>query len=310
MTAGDVELATSSSSSDSHVSVTASRPTVVPDASASPPVPLGRAKHRREMPVADAGMPVPAVNEAAAAFVVPEAGVLGAAANVQTPASNAATASCLVSEAGTLGGAPGIQVPAVNAGAAAAVEALAALVNQGPPINAAASAGQALLPDGGSDMHVVNAAAAAAAADPLQAAVLPDLDPAHDLPPLNTAAAAPQAGLLLPNPAAPVDSNPPNRTLVNPSGTGRVPFVIRWHAPGACGVKLSEQHQPSCTSREASSCGVPRLQDMSRAVVLSSLVESPEPGNSLFDLLPFVNLTTHKTLRKIPVIAPSLFQSV
>ena len=276
MAAGDVKLATSFSPFDSHVTrsaltaVPASRPIVVPVASASPQAPLGSATHCREMSLADASMPVSAVNQAAAAFVAPAAGVLGAAPDIPVPASDAATASSPVSEAGTLGAAPGTRIPAVNAAAPAA------LVIQGLPVSAAAPAGEAVVTDGDPDLHVINAAAA----------ILLDLNQAHGLPPLCAAAGVPQAGLLLPHAAALVDLLPPNRTLVNPSGTGRVPFVIRRHAPGVCGVKLSEQHQPSGTSRGASNCAVPSLRDMSRAVILSSLLDTPQPGDSLFDLLP------------------------
>ena len=359
MTVGDVEPAITSSpfvSPDSS-SVESSRPAVVPVASATPQAPLGSAVHGRgtaaaahgqtasmdpaahlthistsaecegwaQLLCADASIPVSAVNTAAAAAasVVPEAGVLLAASAIQAPAVQVAASASVVPEAGMLGAAPGgpIEAPAVNAAAAAtaappasaaalpapeaqfavafsgahaptmdaaaaaaplapaAVEAPAALGMQGPPVNAAAAAGQAVVL-GDADMHVIAAAA--------------QVVPAHGqhIPQANAAAVAPQAGLVLPNAAAPAqvaDLALPKETMVNPTGTGPVPFVIRRHATGVCGVKLSEQHQQTGTGHAPGRHAVPSLQDMARAVCISSLIERPKPGDLLSDLRPWMN---------------------
>ena len=81
----------------------------------------------------------------------------------------------------------------------------------------------------------------------------------------------------------------PQETLVNPTGTGPVPFVIRRHAPGVCGVKLSEQHQQTGTGHAPNCHAVPSLQDMARAVHISSLIDRPKPGDLSPDLRPVIN---------------------
>lgn len=156
-----------------------------------------------------------------------------------------------------LGAAPGIQAPTVHAPVAAA-EAPAGFDIQASLVHAAAPAAQV---------------------------AAPDVDPDIQADVFNAAADAPPAGLMLPNAAAPatvVHLTLPDRTLVNPTGTGRVPFVVRW-APGVCGVKLSEQHS---SNREAGSSAVPRLQDMMRAVQISALIERPTAGDLVSDLRP------------------------
>lgn len=309
MTAGGVRLALSPSPIVSTDSSSVRAPclteaTSLPFASATPQVPSGNAMHRRktaaaaigqvasmdtmaqlrgftssnsshdfatasaqdtaDLLLADTSFQVPAVNAAPA---VPEAGVPDATTSLQVGAAAAATAF-LVPEAVVLDAVPGIQAPAVDAAAAAA----------SPPAPEAFVAPDA----SGMQVPLVNVAAPAAAE-----AVVQDVQPGLHLPLPNAAAVAAQAGLQAPNAAAlaqVADLGPSHTMLVNPTGTGRVPFVIRRPAPGVCGVKLSEQHQQTGT-RQAPGChAFPSLQKLARAVHISSLIDTPKPGDLLSDL--------------------------
>ena len=224
-------------------------------------------------------MPVPA------ATVVPEAGLIVAASGTQAPAVNAAAAAPAAAAA-----APAAAAPAAAAAppVSAAVREPAGLGVQDPAVSAAAPAGQAVAPHIDPDIHANNAITTAAAAPLAQAAVVAPAHGQHH-PPLSAAAAVPHAGLMLLATAAlaqAADLGLPIRTLVNPAGTGPVPFVIRRHASGVCGIKLSEQHQQNDSNLGAGSCSVPRLQDMMRAVNVSTFIRTPTPGDVVSALSP------------------------
>ena len=149
----------------------------------------------------------------------------------------------------------GRQASAANAAAAAAAHAVPAA---------------GVLAASGIQAPAVNAAAAPAPAVP--EAVSAFNDSSTHVPPAQVA-----------------DLGLANRFLVNPTGTGRVPFVITYHAAGVCGVRLSEQHQLSSSTRAAGSCQVPKLKHMLKAVVMSTLLQPPAPGDSSSGLLLYMH---------------------